>query len=117
MHMKKIVLFAFQGEAMCFVHVLLNALEMKSQGIDARIVIEGEATDLVPELAREGNPLHRLYREAKEQGLIDGACRACSGKMQVAEEIEKEGLPLLDEMSGHPSMTRYMNEGFDILIF
>ncbi len=115
--MKKIVLFAFQGEAMCFVHVLLNALEMKSKGIDARIVIEGAATKVVPELAREGNPMHRPYKQAKEQGLIDGACRACSMKMEVLDAIEKEGLTLLDEMSGHPSMTRYVNEGFDILIF
>ena len=115
--MKKIVLFAFQGEAMCFVHVLLNALDMKSKGIDARIVIEGAATKLVPDLAREGNPLHGPYKQAKEQNLIDGACRACSMKMQALEGIEKEGLPLLDEMSGHPSMTRYVNDGFEVLIF
>lgn len=115
--MKKIVLFAFQGEAMCFVHVLLNALEMKSNGIDARIVIEGAATKLVPDLAREGNPMNKSYKEAKEQGLIDGACRACSMKMQVLEAIEKERLPLLDDMSGHPGMTRYVNEGFEVLIF
>lgn len=27
--MKKVALFAFQGEVMCFAHVLLNAFEMK----------------------------------------------------------------------------------------
>jgi len=30
--MKKVALFAFNGELMCFVHVLLNALEMKDKG-------------------------------------------------------------------------------------
>jgi hypothetical protein len=25
--------------------------------------------------------------------------------------VEKEGLPFLDEMSGHPSMTRYIDNG------
>lgn len=34
--MKKIDLFAFNGEPMFFVHVLLNALNMKDKGIDAK---------------------------------------------------------------------------------
>jgi hypothetical protein len=28
-----------------------------------------------------------------------------------------EGLPFLDEMSGHPSMRRYLNEGYRIIVF
>ena len=32
MEQKKIVLFAFQGEVMCFVHVLLNAREYHDKG-------------------------------------------------------------------------------------
>ena len=30
--MKKVVLFAFNGELMCFIHVLLNALDMNERG-------------------------------------------------------------------------------------
>ena len=41
--MKKIVLFAFNGEFICFMHVLLNALDMNKKGYDVRIVIEGAA--------------------------------------------------------------------------
>ena len=63
--MKKVVLFAFNGEFMCFIHVLLNALEMKKKGYDVRIVIEGAATKLIPELATEGNPMYELYNNAK----------------------------------------------------
>ncbi len=55
--MKKVVLFAFNAEFMCFVHVLLNALDMDSRGFDVKIVIEGGATALIPELTREGSPL------------------------------------------------------------
>ena len=58
--MKKVVLFAFNGELMCFVHVLLNALEMKTKGYEVKIVIEGSATRLIPEIAKEGNPMHQL---------------------------------------------------------
>ena len=33
--MKKIALFVFNGDPMCFIHVLLNALDMKQKEYDA----------------------------------------------------------------------------------
>ena len=32
--MKKVVLFAFNGDFMCFIHVLLNALDMHEKGYE-----------------------------------------------------------------------------------
>jgi len=115
--MKKIAMFAFNGELMCFIHVLLNAIVMNEKGYDVKIVIEGAATKLVPELAKEDNPMYRLYQKAKGLDLIDGACKACSNKMGTLEAVQAEGLRLLDEMSGHPSMARYREEGFEIITF
>ncbi len=115
--MKKVVLFAFNGEFMCFVHVLLNALDMHSKGYDVRIVIEGAATKLIPELAAAGNPLNALYTNAKGKKLIDGVCRACSNKMGTLKQAEAEGLRLLDDMSGHPGMAHYQEQGFEIITF
>jgi hypothetical protein len=115
--MKKIVLFAFNGELMCFLHVLLNALDMKTKGCQVKVVIEGAATKLIPDLAREGNPAHTLYARAKEEALIDGVCKACSYKMGTLDAAIKEGLTLLDDMSGHPSMARYQAEGFEVITF
>jgi hypothetical protein len=37
--MKKIALFVFNGDPMCFIHVLLNALDMSEKGYEAKIVI------------------------------------------------------------------------------
>ena len=115
--MKKVVLFAFNGEFMCFIHVFLNALDMNKKDYDVRIVIEGAATKLIPELAIEGNPLFALYSSVKEKKLIDGVCRACSHKMGTLKDAEVQGLRLLDEMSGHPSMTNYKEQGFEIITF
>jgi len=39
--MEKVALFAFNGEPMCFIHVLLNALDMKEKGIDVKTIIAG----------------------------------------------------------------------------
>lgn len=110
-------LFAFNGESMCFVHVLLNALDMKARGYDVRVVIEGAATKLIPELASPGGPLSQLYQKAKEQGLLEGVCKACSAKMGTLKAAEGQGLRLLEEMSGHPGIARYMEDGYDVLVF
>jgi hypothetical protein len=115
--MKKTALFVFNGDPMCFIHVLLNALDMKEKGQNGRIVIEGAATKLIPELAKTGNPLHTLWEKAKDADVIDGVCKACSQKMGSLDSSREQGLTLLDEMSGHPSMARYVAEGFDIISF
>ncbi|EGB14823.1 putative cytoplasmic protein [Pseudodesulfovibrio mercurii] len=110
-------LYAFNGELMCFVHVLLNALDMKEKGKEAIIVFEGMAVKLVPELEKADNPFHALYQKARKAGLIAGACKACSAKLGVLDAVEKAGLPLLADMSGHPSMAAYMDKGYTILTF
>ena len=115
--MRKVALFAFNGELMCFVHVLLNALDMKDRGYAVKIVIEGSATGLIPEIANRQNPFNALYLKVKKLDLLDGACKACSNKMGTLEAVKAEGLLLLDEMTGHPSMARYQDEGFEVITF
>ena len=115
--MSKVALFAFNGDFMCFIHVLLNALDLSARGYQTGIVIEGAATKLVPEMTVEGNPLYVLYQKAKSQGLIEGVCRACAAKMNVTEAVKAEGLAFLGDMSGHPSMSRYMSDGWQVISF
>jgi hypothetical protein len=115
--MQKVALFVFNGDPMCFIHVLLNALDLKSTGYEVRIVIEGAATELLPSLAEADNPLHGLWEKTKGAGLVEGACKACSQKLGTADAAGAQGLPLLEDMNGHPGMSRYLDQGFDIITF
>jgi len=115
--MQKAALFVFNGDPMCFVHVLLNALDMKQRGVTAEIVLEGAATGLLPELNAASNPLNGLWKKVLSAKLVAGVCRACAGKMGTADAAKALGLPLLDDMSGHPSMAAYRQAGFDIVTF
>jgi hypothetical protein len=115
--MKKIAPFAFKGEPMCFVYVLLNALDMKEKGYDPKVIIEGSAAKLVKELADENKPFANLYKKVKEQGLIDCVCKACASKMNALNAAIDQQLPLCDELSGHPSMSKYIERGFEIITF
>lgn len=115
--MKKTALFVFNGDPLCFIHVLLNALDMKAKAYDVRVVIEGAAVKLVPELENAEHPLHVLWGKVKDAGLVDGVCRACSNKLGVLEAAQAQGLTLLDDMSGHPSMAGYRDRGYEMMTF
>lgn len=114
----KVALFAFNGEPMCFVHVLLNALDLEKGGNEVKVVVEGSATRLVRELHDDpSKPFAALYEKVKAAGLVAGVCRACANKMGSRESAEAQGLALLDDMSGHPSVRAFMEQGYTVLTF
>ncbi len=114
---RKVALFAFNGDPNCIVHVLLNSLDMKEKGYDVRLVIEGGATYQLESLNDDSHPLNGIYRKVKDAGLIECVCKACANKMGTLESANEQGLPVCGEMMGHPSISRYMEEGYEVLIF
>ena len=113
--MKKVVICSFRGEPMCFIHVLLNALDMKEKGLEGKIVIEGESVKLIPEMENPDHFFHNLYVRAKNAGLIAAVCRACSQKLGVIEAVEASELPVVADMAGHVSLGRFIEEGYEII--
>lgn len=113
--MNKTAIFAFKGNPVCFVHVLLNAIDLHKRGSQVKVVLEGEATGLITDLGRTDHPLHSLYKEVKKQGLIDAVCRACAVKMGALEAAKAEGFRIADDMAGHAGMLPYIEQGYAII--
>jgi hypothetical protein len=114
---KPVVLFAFRGDPLCFVHVLLNGLDLHQNGREGKIVLEGESVTLVEKMTRPGHFLSDLYRKARAAGIIHGACKACSTKLKATDAVEKAGIPLIGDMSGHPAMSQFLADGFEVITF
>ena len=114
---KKIVLLAFRGELMCFAHVLLYALDLKEKGCEVKVIFEGAATKLIPELAEPGKPFAELYARVKEAGLFDCVCKACAAKMGTLADAQSQNLTIRSEMMGHPGLSEYIEQGYTILTF
>ena len=115
--MQRKALFVFNGDPMCFIHVLLNALDAADNNYEIRMIIEGAATKLIPDLGKPENALHKLWKKVKDRNLVDGVCRACSRKIGTIEAAEEQGLKLLDGMSGHPGMAEYWDRGYEVIVF
>jgi len=114
---KKVAIFAFNGEPMCFAHTLLNTLDMKNTEYDVKLIIEGTATKQVEELADPEKTFANLYAKVKKAGLIDCVCKACSTQTGALKSAEEQELPICGEMSGHPSLSRYMEAGYEVIVF
>lgn len=110
--MRKIAFFPFKGEKMCFMHILINTLDLYEKGVDAKIIVEGEAVKLIKVLEEEAN---KPYLKVKELGLFDSICKACSAQMGVLEYNETTGIPIKGNANGHPAMYDYINAGYEII--
>ena len=105
----------FNGDLVCFIHVLLNGIDLHEKGGEVKIVLEGEATGLLLDLRKPEHPLHALYEKAKRLELIDAVCKACAVKMAALDAAMEEGLRIADDMSGHAGMAPYIEQGYDIV--
>lgn len=110
---RKYLFYAMEGELMCFNHVLLNALDLKAEGYEVKIIFEGASVKLPPQLDGK-NP---NYKKALEEGIIAGVCKACAMTLGVIEEVEELGLPIIADMSGHAGVKPYVKEGYEVLVF
>ena len=82
------------------------------------MVVEGSATALVKKLNDDPEaPFAGLYAKVRDQGLISSVCKACANKMGSAESAQEQGLTLNGELQGHPSIARYLEEGYQVLTF
>ena len=82
---------------------------MSDKGYEAKIIIEGACDEI-------GKAVSNRQR-AKSKGLVAGVCKACANKMETISEAKIQGLPLLEDMLGHPGMARYRDAGFEIITF
>jgi hypothetical protein len=115
MESNRTAIFAFKGNPICFVHVLLNAIDLHDRKGEVKIILEGEATGLIVGLRKPDHQLHLLYEKAKKLNLIDAVCRACAVKMNALAAAEAENLRLADDMAGHAGMAPYIEQGYEII--
>ncbi|MFZ8831075.1 MAG: cytoplasmic protein [Thermodesulfobacteriaceae bacterium] len=113
----KFALFAFRKEPMCFIHVLLYALQLNKFGYEVKVVLEGESTSLIPELYKEDTPFYTLFKSCLERDLIGGVCKACSMKFGTYEVAKEKGLTILEDMANHAGMAPFIEKGYSIITF
>jgi hypothetical protein len=110
--MKKVLFYGMTGEKSCFMHVLLNAVDLHGAGHEVKVVFEGASVKLPAVFEGEKNS---IYLQAKEAGLLAGICLACSKTLGVFEANQALGLPMLGEMKGHTGVKPFLEAGSEVI--
>lgn len=95
-----------------------NALEVAKEFKEAEgqiaVIFDGAGTKWIPEMAKSDHPLNPLFETIREQA---GVCQFCANAFHVRKEVEATGVPLLAEHDRHPSLLRYVEQGYEVITF
>jgi hypothetical protein len=89
--------------------------EFQEAGDEVTLLFDGAGTKWIGLLA---NPDHRLRRHFDTvKPTIAGACRFCAAAFGAKAEVEQSGIPLLGEYEGHPSLRKWVAQGYQVITF
>ncbi len=98
-------------------HALLYARELAENGYDVVLIFDGAGAGWASELEKEDNPLHKQYIKFQELGVVEEICDYCAGKFNVKDSLsERQKKSLVGDYEGHPSLVRWIEQGYQILI-
>jgi len=95
-------------------HAFLYLFELKDNGIEAELYLDGAAVKIIEELEKNPSDIIKpLYDRAVREGLIKEACGFCANAFGV-KEISKSGISLSRE-GEHVSISKLVKNGFQII--
>ena len=98
------------------VHALLYAQELKDSGYDVTLVFDGAGTEWAKALRDPENKLHGAYQKLREAGVTQIICDYCAGAFKVKEDLKDEDVPLVGDFKGHPSIVKYIKQGYQLVV-
>lgn len=118
--MAKIAIFVLSGvqefHGTAAFHALLYARDLKASNVDVKLVFDGAGTGWIDEWSKPENRTHKLYEEVRDSGVIEGVCEFCIGHYGDKARATGQGLALLAESKGHPDITRFVKQGYQIIV-
>ena len=121
--MRKMLFVVFTDDDCKLNHALLYANDLAEEGYKVKVILEGVATKVVNKLEQEGNEyFKKLFNQAISHNIIAGACEKASGgcqnpKISVLSIMKKNKIPMLNNLAGHASISEYIEDGFELVIF
>lgn len=100
------------------VHALLYSKELKEHGHEVKLVFDGAGTEWASEWLNpeSTDKLKPMYEELKKSGVTQIICDFCATAFKVKENLEKEKAVTTAEYQGHPSIAKWADEGYEIVI-
>lgn len=100
------------------VHALLYSKELKEHGHEVVLVFDGAGTEWIEKWSKADSTdkLANSYKELREIGVTQAVCDFCASAFQVKESLQNSEVTLSDEYQGHPSIARWVDKGYELII-
>ena len=100
------------------VHAFLYARELKEHGHEVVLIFDGAGTEWAEELSNPASTskLKPAYEQLKERGIVEVICDYCATAFQVRTPLAERGRLLIAEYEGHPSIAKWIDEGYRLII-
>lgn len=100
------------------VHALLYSKELKEHGHEVALVFDGAGTEWVEEWTNpeSTNKLKPMYEELRKSGITEIICDFCAGAFQNKEKLQERKTSLTAEYQGHPSIAKWADRGYQIVV-
>lgn len=100
------------------VHALLYSKELKEHGHEVALVFDGAGTEWVSEWTKpeSQDKLKPMYEALRKEGVTQVICDFCASAFQVKEGLKTQGQELTAEYQGHPSIAKWADEGYQLVI-
>jgi hypothetical protein len=97
-------------------HALLYSKELKEGGYDVALIFDGAGTGWAEKMQDPANKLNSLFVSLKSAGVTEVVCDFCAGAFKVKDKIKGSGLPLVAEYQGHPSLKKWIDQGYQVIV-
>ncbi|MBD3405548.1 MAG: cytoplasmic protein [Candidatus Lokiarchaeota archaeon] len=112
----KFMFLATNDNKMHLFHILLNAINYHELGNEIAVVLECASPKLLIDISK-GTLKMPLFFKAKELGLIDHSCMACTDTFSATEAAKSLGISLKGDLSGHSNLHAFSDRGYSIITF
>ena len=98
-------------------HALLYSSELLGEGNEVVLIFDGAGTEWAAALRQADHKLHGRYQALVDAGVVEEICDFCAGAFEVKEELSAdESAPLLGGYEGHPSLAKWTNQGYAVIV-
>lgn len=100
------------------VHALLYSKELKEHGHEVVLVFDGAGTEWASEWLdpESQDKLKPMYEALRKEGVTQVICDFCANAFQVKEKLKAQGQALTSEYQGHPSIAKWADQGYQIVV-
>jgi len=100
------------------VHAFLYARELKEHGHDVVLIFDGAGTEWIEELSnpKSTSKIKPAYEAVRKLGITEIICDHCAVAFHVKDRLAERKLPLTAEFEGHPSIAKWADQGYQLVV-